>query len=581
MSFFFKIIILLLLFLQITSSTDNKNIVKYFSIIEVEFDVIHNKNSTYILRSQGDNSHYLFYCKKCDFSVGDVIYFNARILPLKHKLTPKSFDNSYYIGKYNLKGTLISKSRILTISKKQKNILIEARDRLINLIDSNSKIGLSLALLTGNKSQISKEVYDNFRITGVAHILAISGLHIGGIAFIFFYLVRLLLSCSRLFSIKYNNKKIALCFSYLAALFFLFVADFPISGQRALIFLGFIYIALLFDSKIAPINLILMSVIILLCDNPSNLFHPSFQMSLAAMVAICRFVSDRKAVIHTGSVIERIYRYEKDILIVSLYISVVIIPFTIFHFGNSSLISPITNLVIIPLVTLIIMPFGMLTLVSGLINLESLFFCFFDRLLVFLVNIVNIFAKFAVTTPTFIELNNYSLMLILLSLVIFLISSGKELDILATILFLLAFCVGVFDFKPDLSLSTQNKIFIAKESKNNFVIPNKKISSYNKEQLQRYYKNFSLINYSGYSGKNLFCREKLCVYKKDDYLISIIYKKTSFDRFQRVCDLSDLVVNFSNDRNNCYKNFNLNNYDLMKFGTLHLFVNGKIKIKNI
>lgn len=581
MGSYIRIIIIILISLYyIIPEKQNKKFVKYFSIINDNFLIIEKHKSIYILKSQNNTNQYLYICRKCHFSIGDTIYFKAQILPFLHKLTPLSIDYSNYITKYNLTGFITAKSAIKIVSRNS-NILTTTRNNFINIITSNSSHPLALALLSGNKSNIPKDLYEKFRITGAAHILAISGLHISGIAFIFFYLIRTILSCSQILSIKYNNKKIAICLSYLAALFFLFIADFPISGQRALIFLTLIYIAILFNYKIAPINLVLLSIIILLLLDHHNLFHPAFQMSIAAVTVICKFINQKNNPIYQTSPIKKIYQYEKDIFIISCYISIAILPFTIYHFSSSSLIAPITNLIIIPLVTLIIMPFGILSLGSSIINLESFFFALFDKLLILFSKIIIFFSKFAINTPDLIELNHYSLILVLSSLIIFLVSTSRKFEIIAFALYLLAFIVGNLDLKPDLTITPYNKTFIAKTSNNHFLRPNRKISSYRQTELKKYYKNISVINSNNHIGKYLLCNNRFCIYKKNSHIVTIINKNLSYNKFQAICKLSNIVIILNQQRKSCHNSFNINNYNLMKFGTIFIYLEKNIKIRNI
>ena len=395
---------------------------------------------------------------------------------------------------------------------------------------------------------------------------------------------------------KYNNKRIALVFSYLFSLFFLFIADFPISGQRALIFLTIIYLGVFFNLKIAPINLILISIIILLLIDYNYFFHPGFQMSIAAMAVICKFLNrrpfislkqDRDAalerLIRKKSLLNKIYNYEKEIFIISIYISMAILPITIYHFGSSSLISPITNLVVIPLVTLVIMPFGICSLFSALINLETIFFPVFDNLLNTLIQIVTFFSNYAVITPNYIELNDYSLIITLCALTVFLISSSYRIEILSIFLYFSAFLIGeITSTKPDISLIPDRKTFIAKESEGRFIMPNKKISNYHKKELNEYWDNLYSIDHKSYQGQYLQCTQEVCQYKKNGKIINIIMKKLSFQRFHEICNSSNIVVNLSNDWNACYSTLTINNFNLRKFGTINFYTNKKrIKIKNL
>lgn len=582
----FYLIILCIIICSFVLYNKNEYEVSYYKKLPVtEFKIINKIYANYILQQnynfKGKEKKFLYYCSECNFNKGDIISLKGMIIPFDKKLTPISRDYSNYIKKYSLAGKVIAKSKI-TIMHKHNNYLANIRTKFINLIDNNSNNPLAPALLTGNKKNIPKELYDKFKATGAAHILAISALHIGGIAFIFFYFIRIILSLSIFLSTKYNNKKIALFFSYFAALFFLFIADFPISGQRALLFLTIIYLGILYEIKISLINLILFSITFFLLLDPYLLWSAGFQMSFAAVIMICKYLN-YKTFIKENNIINKIYYYEKDVFFISILISVALLPITIFHFNSSSLISPLTNLVIIPLVTLIIMPFAMLTLVGSLINLQTYFFKILDYLLNFLIDIINFFDKFTFSIPYPIKLNNYSLLLLILVLILTLISNSKKVDYVAVILYLMIFVVFYIPNQPDIVITAKNKIFIIKihNLKAKYLLPKRRISAWDIKDLKNYYGNLDYIDTKNYQNNNLLCKDHICIYQKKEHQITIILNKMSYQDFQKLCKETNLMINLSNYNNYCYQKFNINNYNLKKYGTMNLFLGDKIKITNL
>ena len=587
-SFIVIIITIIIIILHPLFSQQNSRTNTYYKKLpETKFQITNKIYANYILQQnysfQEKQKNFLYYCPKCKFNKGDIISFKAMIIPFDKKLTPKSKDYSNYIKKYNLKGKIINKSKI-NIIYKNNNFLYHLRSKFINLIDSHSSNPLAPALLAGNKKNISKELYDKFKVTGAAHILAISALHIGGISFIFFYFVRKILALSVSLSTKYNNKKIALFFSYFAALFFLFIANFPISGQRALLFLTIIYLGILFEVKISLINLILFSVTFFLLLDPYLLWSAGFQMSFASVIMICRYLNYKKPITEKNF-LRKIYIYEKDIFIISILISIALLPLTIFHFNSSSLISPLTNLIIIPLVTLIIMPFGILTLASSLLNLQIYFFKILDYLFNLLIDIVSFFDKFAFSFPYAIKLDNYSLLFLILALIVILVSNSKKTDLIAGILYIMVFMVGTIPSQPDISITPKNKIFITKiddSSKNKYLLANRNISKWDIEELKNYYGNLGYLDTKNYLNSQILnCKNNLCIYKKNQHQVTIVLNKIPYQDFQELCKKTNLMINLSNYHNYCYQKFNINNYNLRKYGTINIVLDKKIKITNL
>jgi ComEC/Rec2-related protein len=586
------VFLLILLIIVLTSYFNNNHSyqrIYYQNLNQVKFKVIKKINNNYILQkdylNKKNSKNYLLYCKKCKFNRGDIILLTGKIMPFNKKLTPIAKNYQIYLQKYQLQGKIISKS--YQIVKKSNNYLDFLRKKFINLIKNNTSHPLAITLLTGNKSKIPTELYDKFKITGVAHILAISALHIAGIALMFFYFSRMLCALSSYLSSRYNNKKIALFFSYLAALSFLFIANFPISGQRALFFLSVIYLGILYNLKISLINLILISLVFFLIIDPYLLFTAAFQMSFASVIIIARLVNNKKSS-QKRNFIRTIYHYEKDIFIISVFISIILLPITIFHFNSSSFIAPFTNLIVIPLVTLVIMPFAMLTLISSIFNIEKYFFISLDFLLDRLIDVVDLFYKYAISLPYQIKLNNYSLLLVALCLILCLISNSKKLDLIAAIFYISAFLVPYLEKKPDLIITPKNKIYLAKLDylPQQYVINDKKISDWDYQDLEKYYGKLQkinskkTINLSG-NNNNLKCLNNICLYKKNNKLVTIIMRKTSYIEFQTLCHKTNIMINLTSYYQSCYDKFNINSYNLRKYGTMNIFLNKKIEIINL
>ena len=142
------------------------------------------------------------------------------------------------------------------------------------------------ALLLGDRSGISPELRDAFNRSGVGHVLAISGLHIGIIATVFFFLFTFLLS--RFSALLWNArvKKIAALAAILPVLFYGILSGMSPSTQRAVIMVTIFLLAFPLEREQDLINTIAVAALLILIFFPPGLFSISFQLSFTAVLAI-------------------------------------------------------------------------------------------------------------------------------------------------------------------------------------------------------------------------------------------------------------------------------------------------------
>ena len=231
--------------------------------------------------------------------------------------------------------------------------------RLIDQLFSKSTTGIVKAILLGDKSEINRNTRQEFAVTGVAHILAVSGFHVGIIAGILFWL----------FSF-FRNEKVKFILISISLFTYIYFVDFQPSAVRAGIMIILFLFALLIQRKANPINIIATTVILVLAFNPSGLYSVGFQMSIAAISGIFLLYK------HFNNFFQKFFIMEKteftkkiaNSLAVSLAASVVVSPIVAYYFGIYSIISPLANLVVIPFM-LFGQVFGIVALVSSYIFL--------------------------------------------------------------------------------------------------------------------------------------------------------------------------------------------------------------------
>jgi len=146
--------------------------------------------------------------------------------------------------------------------------------------------GLQAALLTGDRAYIDPEQTDVLRASGLAHVLAISGLHMGLMAGGAFWLISFLLACIDPIARRYDVRKAAAVAGILVATFYLILSGASVSTQRAYIMAVVLFAAVLLSRPAISIRTVAVAAAITLTLHPESLVSAGFQMSFAAAAAL-------------------------------------------------------------------------------------------------------------------------------------------------------------------------------------------------------------------------------------------------------------------------------------------------------
>ena len=212
-----------------------------------------------------------------------------------------------------------------------------------------SQAGLIKALTIGYRANIHPHQRELLQDTGTAHLLAISGLHIGMISALFFYLGRWIWQLG-FYRIGYDRLRFSATLAFSAGLIYAGLAGFSLPTVRALIMLAVVFLALIFRSGINLINSIAIAVVVILIFDPLAVGSASFWLSISALliIAFAQYLLS-----HQTS------RW-KQMLVVQFLFSVLFIPLGIGLFGQLNPASFFANILAIPLVSLIIVPIALL-----------------------------------------------------------------------------------------------------------------------------------------------------------------------------------------------------------------------------
>ena len=366
------------------------------------------------------------------YKYGDLVRAKTR-LKIPHNFNnPGGFDYKKYLEyrDIRIRGFINNPSGIVVIRENQGNSfkinLEKFRSSLRKLIEEASPYpeGKVLqALILGERKEIPKDVLENFNRTGISHVLAISGFHIGIIAFFSILIIRGIMKSSEYLLLRFNIIKVSALFAFIPIITYAFIAGFGISTVRATIMILTFLVAILFGKERELFNTLALAAFVILVVSPASLFDISFQLSFTAVAAILFIAPRLTSLIPKGGMDEtdkiRYYRKILLFIIVSLSATLGTIPLIAFYFNRISTVILFSNILIIPIIGFVVLPLGMATIVTApistslaviFIKVSSFFVGVSISIVEFLATLP--FSSFFVTTPTLIEITAYYLLLI-------------------------------------------------------------------------------------------------------------------------------------------------------------------------
>ena len=238
------------------------------------------------------------------------------------------------------------------------------------------RAAVATALLTGDRGAIRDEVHDAIRESGLAHLLAISGLHLGLVAGLIFFGVRAVLALVPTLALDHPIKKWAALVALAGGFAYMFVVGATVPTQRAFVMVGLVLVAVLADRTAISMRLAAWAAALVLAVSPYSLLGPSFQMSFAAVIAlIAGYEALRGRLVewrHRAGPLGMAALYFSGILLSTAIASTATAPFAVFHFQQIATYGLVTNLLAVPLTALWIMPWGLAAYLLMPLGLESL-----------------------------------------------------------------------------------------------------------------------------------------------------------------------------------------------------------------
>lgn len=283
--------------------------------------------------------------------VGDELLVSARIAPPANGGNFDEFDYARYLMRHGISGTgyVASGKWVLQASgfpHSIKHIALFYREKVVNLYRKLGFEGDELAVLSaltvGEKADLSESIRESYSVSGASHILALSGLHIGLLYALFFILLKPLVR--RWQSGRYFRSVLLLVLLWS----FAFFTGLSPSVVRSVSMFSILAIADMFGRQSLSLNTLAATAWIMLLGNPAWLFDIGFQLSFLAVLSILLI---QKPVYRLLPVKNRMGKYVWGLMSVSIAAQVGTTPLVMLYFSRFSTHFLLTNLVVIPLIT--------------------------------------------------------------------------------------------------------------------------------------------------------------------------------------------------------------------------------------
>ncbi len=306
---------------------------------------------------------------------GQRIKLRGGMFPLPSPALPDGFDftRHFYFKNIGAVGFAINPVEILSESENKSwqislaNFRKNLNERVAENLNPHFRDNVSAiagALITGERAGINQETKEAMRTAGLAHMLAISGLHLGLVTAVIFVLLRYIFLFIPKLALHFNIKKWAAVGALIGGMGYLMIAGFPVSAQRAYVMVALVLLAVLLDRQVLPMRSLALAAIMVLLIMPSSVMGPSFQLSFAATMSIIalfeslyRWRRTRGAtpVRHYG-ISRKVMVYLGGVLATTFVASMITSPFTVYHFNQFTNYHLLANMAASPIFSFMVMP---------------------------------------------------------------------------------------------------------------------------------------------------------------------------------------------------------------------------------
>lgn len=350
-------------------------------------------------------------CYKCTFlgMIGDTIEFVGEFKNISGNTNFNLFNYKYYLYSEKIYKNFVFKS--YEVKTKSNKIVYNTYNKIEERINKFKASSFTKAMILGDTSTFEDEIMENYKINGIVHLFAISGMHVGILATI---ILKILNKISK--NLKLNYLLISL-----VLLFYMLLIN-SVSIKRSVVMFILCSVKKVFNLKISTLNILFYIFAFYFYENPYVIYNLGFKLSY--LVSLGLIISSKKL---KGK------NYLNSLVITSTISFLVSMPIIINSNFEINLLSIFINVLIIPIVSIVLFPLSIITFA----------FPIFDNVLNYLLNGFNILNRFLASNSIILNIPKLNYLEIIVYYLLLLLILKRRKHIL-----LLVVLIIIFKLKP-------------------------------------------------------------------------------------------------------------------------------------
>jgi competence protein ComEC len=321
-------------------------------------------------------------------AVGTFVELKARLSPPLEPLRPGGYDfaRDMYFQRIGASGFVLGSIRTSKPTREPTlrlhyaswvDGLRDTIDKRIRALVAGDQGAIASAVITGKRDAISAAVNDAMFVSGIGHVLSISGYHMAVVVAIIFFVIRSSLALVPMFT-RHPIKKWAAAVALVVAAAYLLLSGAEVATQRSFIMIAVILVGVMLDRPTLTLRTLTLAAFAVLLLAPEAIVHPSFQMSFAATLSLVAayhgslpWMSRSKDTPLAARIALWGGRHIVGLVLVSLLAGTATIPFAAYHFHRIAPYGVLANLLAMPIVSAWIMPWGIAGVLAMPLGLDG------------------------------------------------------------------------------------------------------------------------------------------------------------------------------------------------------------------
>lgn len=311
-----------------------------------------------------------------DYRPGETIIMTGHLSPPAGPAEPGGFDFQRHAWFMELGAVGYTRTPVLRLAEPMRTgwaMRIFAMRMAISTAVQRAMPGetgaFAAAIMTGDRSAMGQDTLADLRAANLAHLLAISGLHMGLLTGFIFAVVRFGLALIPGIALRWPTKKIGAVCALIVGAFYLALSGDNVATERAYTMVAVMFVAVLLDRRALTLRAVAIAAIIILVWQPESLMGPGFQMSFSATTALVAvFAYLRRFDMRKWP---RWTRPVMSVVISSFIAGLATAPFAAAHFNQISHYGLVANLLSVPLMGALVMPAAVLVACLAPLGLAS------------------------------------------------------------------------------------------------------------------------------------------------------------------------------------------------------------------